>query len=292
MKSAEIASPTLKRCGESFFAISNTINLAKDLDETWAAIHAAYLEHKVLCISGQELSAKQFHNLGERFGSIEPHTVTMYHHEEFSGITVLSNRTELGRPKGIRDAGSHWHSDYSYKLVPANVTLLYAIEIPEVGGDTLFIDLAAAYKALPDVTKRRLKGLKAVHHYRHTTDRDHPESRWKLLNEDQRRATPKVIHPIVRTHPETGVKSIFVFPGLTSGVRQIIGMEEPESDDLLALVFEHCTQDRFKYRHKWSTGDLLLWDNRCTMHHATTDALPANRYRTIFRINTRGTVPF
>ena len=291
MTADTIRALSMKRQGGSFFATVEGINLATDLDKAWDNIHASYLDHKILSFHGQSLTAAQFHDLGRRFGTIEPHTVTMYHHEEFSGITVLSNRTELGRPKGIRDAGSHWHSDYSYKRVPANSTLLYAIEVPREGGDTLFIDLAAAYQALPTHFKHRLNGLQAVHHYRHTKDREHPEGRWNLLTETQRKATPEVIHPVVRTHPETGEKSVFVFPGLSSGVRRIVGIAETESDELLEHLFDHCTKQQFQFRHKWAVGDLLLWDNRCTMHHATTDILPANHHRTIYRINTRGTRP-
>lgn len=281
----------IERRGGSFFATVAGIDLATIPDDTWCAVNAAYLEHKVLCVPGQTLSARQFHDFGERFGLIEPHTVTMYHHEEFPGITVLSNRFELGRPKGIRDAGSHWHSDYSYKAIPANATLLYALEVPPEGGDTMFIDLAATYRALPGELKVRLEGLKALHHYRHTKDRNHPEGRWRILNDEQRKQTPEVTHPVVRTHPETGEKSIFVFPGLSSGVRQIVGLEAADSDELLKSLFDHCTQPQFQYRHKWQVGDLVLWDNRCIMHHATTDVLPADQHRTLYRINTKGTVP-
>lgn len=287
----ELAPFTIERPDGPFYANITGADLATDLDTLWGDIHAAYLKHKVLCIPGQNFSAQQFHDLGERFGVIEPHTVTMYHHEEFPGITILSNRTELGRPKGIRDAGSHWHSDYSYKAIPANVTMLYAIEVPAEGGDTLFIDLAAAYLALSEDMKRKLDGLQAVHHYRHTKDRNHPESRWRILNEAQRKATPEVVHPVIRTHPETGTKSVFIFPGLTSGVQHIVGLDRAESDALLETLFAHCTQPQFQHRHKWQVGDLLLWDNRCTMHHATTDVLAADHHRTIYRINTRGTRP-
>ncbi|NKB57442.1 MAG: TauD/TfdA family dioxygenase [Alphaproteobacteria bacterium] len=282
---------TATRIGGSFVADVTDIDVARNLDTAWDAIHAAYLEHKILAFHGQQLTAKQFHDFGERFGVIEPHTVAMYHHEEFPGITVLSNRVEMGRPKGIRDAGSHWHSDYSYKEIPANVTMLYALEIPNGGGDTMFTDLAAAYKAFPEAMKRRLDGLKALHHYRHTKDRDHPEGRWRLLSEVEQEATPEVVHPVVRTHPETGEKSIFAFPGITSGIQHILGMNLAESKELLAEIYAHCTDRRFRFTHKWQVGDLLLWDNRCTMHHATTDILPADQFRTIYRINTRGTRP-
>ena len=155
----------------------------------------------------------------------------------------------------------------------------------------MFVDLAAAYRALPENTKHRLEGLQVVHHYRHTQDPNHPEGRRKLMNEFERQATPEVVHPVVRTHPETDAKSLFAFPGLTSGIRYIIGLERSESDTLLELLYTHCTDARFVHRHKWRAGDLVLWDNRCTMHHATTDVLPADQYRTIYRINTKGTRP-
>ncbi len=291
MSTTELTHLTANRIGGSFVADVSGVDLSRDMNDAWEAIHTAYLEHKILTFHGQSLTAKQFHDFGEKFGSIEPHTVVMYHHEEFPGITVLSNRVEMGRPKGIRDAGSHWHSDYSYKAVPANVTILFALEVPEQGGDTRFIDLSAAYHALPEETKQRLEGLTALHHYRCTKDREHPEGRWRLLSETEREATPEVVHPVVRIHPETGEKSIFVFPGITSGIQHIIGMEAAESDALLNGLYKHCTDKRFEFTYKWRAGDLVLWDNRCTMHHASTDVLPADHYRTLYRINTKGTKP-
>ena len=151
----------VRRIGETFFAEVDDVDVSKGFDAAeWQAFYGAYLEHQVLVLHGQTLSAAQFHALGERFGLVEPHTVSMYHHDEFKGITVLSNRTEMGRPKGIRDAGSSWHSDYSYKPVPANATMLYALEIPDAGGDTIFADLAAAYSALSDEKKASLEGLR------------------------------------------------------------------------------------------------------------------------------------
>ena len=127
MNTTELSGLKAMRIGGSYFANVADIDLANGIDTAWNAIQAAYLEHKILAFNGQNLTAKQFHDFGERFGTIEPHTVSTYHHEEFPGTTVLSNRVELGRPKGIRDAGSHWHSDHSYKVIPANVTMLYAL---------------------------------------------------------------------------------------------------------------------------------------------------------------------
>ena len=176
---------------ETFAVEASTLDLSRDLDaETWGALYRAYLDYKVLAIRGQSLTARQFQSFGERFGPVEPHVLIMYRHPEFHGITVLSNRVEMGRSKGIRDAGSHWHSDYSYKALPANATLLYALEVPADGGDTLFADLSAAYEALPQEIKSRIKGRFACHQYRWSREQSHPEGRWRLLSDEERQKTP------------------------------------------------------------------------------------------------------
>lgn len=282
---------SVRRVGPTFAAEISGVDLSNMDEETWRALHRAFLEHKVISVPGQSLTAAQFYSFGERFGVVEPHTVTTFHHSEQPGITLLSNRVEMGRPKGIRDAGSHWHSDYSYKKVPSNATMLYAIEVPPTGGDTLFADLAAAYAALPDDIRRKIDGRYARHHYRWTSDQNHPESRWKLLNEAERGLTPEVVHPIVPRHPETGEKSIFVFPGITSGMKGVVDMDDKESEALLDTLYRHCADERFQFRYNWKLGDVVVWDNRATMHCATTDILPPDQFRTMWRINTRGTVP-
>ncbi len=282
----------IRRLGPGFVAEVEGLDLSRGLDEaTWKALYAAYLEHQVIVLRGQNLTPRQYLRFGARFGPIEPHTVRAFRHPEAPGITILSNRVEMGRPKGIRDAGSHWHSDYSYKKVTANATLLYALEVPEEGGDTLFADMAAAYEALPEEWKRRLRGLKARHQYRWHPDRRNPESRWRLISKEERRETPEIRHPVVRTHPETGRKGLFVFPGITSGIKGIVGLAPEESAAILTYLYRHATRPRFRYRHRWRAGDVVVWDNRTTMHRATTDVLPADRPRTIYRINTRGSVP-
>ena len=283
----------VKRLGDTFFAEVEGIDVARDLDAgNWAELHDAYLSHQVLILHDQSMTAAQFYELGERFGPVEPHTVSMYHHEEFAGITVLSNRTEMGRPKGIRDAGSNWHSDYSYKHVPANATMLYALEVPEDGGDTIFADLAAAYDALPEKKKQQLDGLQVRQQYRWSRDQSHPEGRWLLLNDTERGKTPEVIHPLVRTHPETGRKGLFISAAVSTGVKDIVDMDAAESEALLDELFAHTDEPRFQVRFKWKGGDLVIWDNRTLMHKATTDVLPPESFRTLYRINTTGSVPY
>ncbi|MDP7393140.1 MAG: TauD/TfdA family dioxygenase [Alphaproteobacteria bacterium] len=283
----------VRRIGETFFAEVDDVDVSKGFDAAeWQAFYNAYLEHQVLVLHGQTLSAAQFHALGERFGLVEPHTVSMYHHYEFKGITVLSNRTEMGRPKGIRDAGSSWHSDYSYKPVPANATMLYALEIPDAGGDTIFADLAAAYSALSDEKKASLEGLRVRQQYRWSRDKTHVEARWNLLNETEREKTPEVVHPLVRTHPETGRKGLFISNAVSTGIKDILDLAPDASQSLIEELFAHTDDPRFQVRHKWQVGDLVIWDNRTLMHKATTDVLPPDKFRTLYRINTTGTAPY
>ena len=283
----------VRRIGKTYFAEVDDVDVSKGFDAAeWQAFYDAYLEHQVLVLHGQTLSAAQFHALGERFGLVEPHTVSMYHHDEFKGITVLSNRTEMGRPKGIRDAGSSWHSDYSYKPVPANATMLYALEIPDAGGDTIFADLAAAYRALSDEKKASLGGLRVRQQYRWSRDKTHVEARWNLLNETEREKTPEVVHPLVRTHPETGRKGLFISNAVSTGIKDILDLAPDASQSLIEELFAHTDDPRFQVRHKWQVGDLVIWDNRTLMHKATTDILPPDKFRTLYRINTTGTAPY
>jgi alpha-ketoglutarate-dependent taurine dioxygenase len=289
----EIAMVSVKRVGNSFVAEVSDVDLSRDLSaETWQQLHDAYLEHKVLYFHDQQLAAKQLCRFGERFGEIVPHTIRRFWHEDDSRITVLSNRVEYGKPKGIKDAGSFWHSDWSYLERLANVTMLYAVEIPTEGGDTLFCDLAAAYDALSPAMKERLASLKYVCQYRYHKDRNHPESRWQIMSDEERAESPERTRPIIRTHPETGRKSIFVFDGVTGGVKNIVGMSEANSDDLLAELYEHTKQPQFQHRYEWrGADDLLMWDNRCTMHAATTADLPPTHIRELHRISTLGSIP-
>ncbi|MEE2689262.1 MAG: TauD/TfdA family dioxygenase [Pseudomonadota bacterium] len=282
----------VRRIGKTFFAEVEGLDISKGFDDaTWKVLYDMYLEHQVLLFHGQSLNAAQFYALGQRFGPVEPHTVSMYHHHEFKGITVLSNRTEMGRPKGIRDAGSSWHSDYSYKPVPANATMLYALEIPEEGGDTIFADLAAAYDALTPEKQMQLEGLRVRQQYRWSRNREHAEARWNLLNETEREKTPEVTHPLVRTHPETGRKGLFISNAVSTGIKDILNMAPDASRSLIDELFIHTDNPRFHFRHKWRVGDLLIWDNRTLMHKATTDVLPPDKFRTLYRINTTGTKP-
>ncbi len=235
-------------------------------DDQFAGIRQVWLESDgVLVLRGQILSPDQHIAFSHRFGELERHVLDKYLLPGHPEIYRVSNKVRDGQPLGRANAGTYWHSDLSYMSRPAMASLLYAIEVPPVGGDTLFCNMYAAYDALPDEVKRRIERLTAVHDFgfaaRGVFATESPSDK-------QLAATPAAEHPMVRTHPETGRKTIFVNPGFTS---HIVGLPADESAALLRLLNDHSTQARFIYRHRWSVGDLVLWDNRCTMHHAVAD---------------------
>ena len=283
---------TVERLGGSFAARISGIDAGNLTNAQAADLHQAYLDHKVLVIEGQDMSVAQFDAFGQLFGETVEHPVANFLHPDFPKVMVLSNSTRHGKPVGVKDAGSFWHSDRSYMERAADATLLYSVEIPDEGGDTFFGDLEAVYDALPETTKQRIDGLAYVSQYRWTTNRGDPESRWQFLSADEMQKTPAVVRPLVRTHPETGRKGLFVFPGASAGVKGIVGMDAIESATLLDELFDHMIQPQFQYQFKWrDPGTVVLWDNRCVMHRATTKNLSPDKVRTLHRISTLGDVP-
>jgi len=204
---------------------------------------------------------------------------------------VISNiKDENGENIGLADAGLTWHTDVSYLKKPSRCSLLYAKEVPyrdgKPLGDTLFTNTIAAYEALPEIMKRRLVGLRAIHRYserKRVANSPRPKLTKKQLDQ-----TPDVAHPIVRTHAWTGRKSLYVTAG------ECIGVEGLPHDEGLALIEElhaHCVRPEFQYRHKWQVGDLLMWDNATSMHIAICDYVLPER-RLMHRTTVAGGVPF
>jgi taurine dioxygenase len=220
----------------------------------------------MLIFRGQVLSNEQHIAFSRRFGELEIHTAKHWLLPEHPEILVLSNRGEKGT-KPIVNGGAYWHSDITYKVKPPLGSLLYALEVPPEGGDTLYADMYAAYESLDDTTKSRIDTLDAIHRYGDRyrlmaeEDKDRPP-----LTAEQLAQVPDVVHPVVRTHPETGRKALFVNEGFTIG---IVGLAEDEAKPLLEKLFEHSIRPEHVYRHRWKAGDLVMWDNRCTMHRAT-----------------------
>jgi taurine dioxygenase len=267
-------------------------DLAQDIDDaTFREIQRAFHENIVVVFRGQELSNQRHIEFSRQFGELEIHIVKKYLLPGFPEILLISNiRDEQGEHIGLADAGFTWHTDTSYRRRPSRCSLLYAKEVPERDGvalgDTVFANTIAAYEALPESMKKRLVGLRAIHRYsarRRVADSPRPK-----LTQGQIEETPDIAHPIVRTHPYTGRRSLYVTAGECVGIE---GIPDDEAVDLIAELDAHCVRPEFLYRHKWRVGDLLMWDNASAMHLAICDyALPERRL--MHRTTVIGTVPF
>jgi taurine dioxygenase len=256
-------------------------------DVEFGEIHKQFLDYGLLAFKDQALSPEQQVEFSRRFGELEVHLLKQYNHPEHEEVFVLSNIVVDGKPIGIADGGSYWHSDLAFQTRPAMATMLNAKEIPAGAGDTLFINMYQAWEELGDDWKQKLAPLRAIHRYR-AFEKNGSRGTKIQLTDAQKEATPDVVHPVVRTHPETGQKCLFVHPGMTA---EILGVSEGESDEILDMLFQHCTDERFVMRYKWNVGDVVIWDNRCTMHSATTRELPPEMRRLIYRTTIRGDVP-
>jgi taurine dioxygenase len=267
-------------------------DLAQDIDEaTFREIEHAFHDNIVVFFRRQNLSNERHIEFSRRFGEPEIHIVKKYLLPDSPEILLISNiRDDRGEHIGLADAGFTWHSDTSYRRRPSRCSLLYAKEVPQRGGrplgDTVFANTVAAYEALPESMKKRLARLKAVHRY--SARRRVAASPRPKLTRQQVEETPDIAHPIVRTHPYTGRKSLYVTAGECIGIE---GMPDDEALDLIAELDSHCVRPEFLYRHKWQVGDLLMWDNTSSMHLAICDyALPERRL--MHRTTVIGTVPF
>lgn len=262
------------------------IDLAAPLNEaTFAAIRAAFNRHMLLRFPTQKLDEAALVSFSRRFGELQIHVLDEYRHPRFPEIYVLSNVDKAtGRTTGYHpDRGTLvWHSDLSFQRRPALATILYGIAVPKTGGETLFADMCAAYAALTDDTKRRIAALRGVH------DLDYSRTRAgaQPMTEKQRAEAPPVDHPLVRIHPETGRKSLYI----SHHISRIEGMPDAESQRLLAELMAHATSPRFVYANRWQTGDVVMWDNRCTMHRATEYDASEER-RVIHRTVVKGDIP-
>ena len=267
-------------------------DLERDIDEaTFREIERAFHDNIVVVFRRQNLSNERHIEFSRRFGELEIHIIEKYLLPGFPEILLISNiRDDRGEHIGLADAGFTWHSDTSYRRRPSRCSLLYAKEVPQRDGrplgDTVFANAIAAYEALPERIKERLAGLKAIHRYsarRRVVDSPRPK-----LTQEQLDETPDIAHPIVRTHPYTGRRSLYVTAGECIGIE---GMPDAEAIGLIAELDTHCVRPEFLYRHKWRVGDLLIWDNTSSMHLAICDyALPERRL--MHRTTVIGTVPF
>ncbi len=268
-----IVTPT----GAALGAKINGLDLSRPLDaNTSADLRAALFEHILLVFPGQTLTPEQLAEFCRLFGPITRHILDQFHHPDEPDLSIISNVVESGKGRTTtRMAGSYWHSDLSYIAEPVDASMLYAIEVPESGGDTLFANLYEAFETLSVGTQARLRDLTAVHNLMSGTGADAKVA----LTDAQRAKVPDAIHPVVRRHPETGREALFVNPGFT---RRIVELDQTEGDALLAELYDHATEECFTYRHKWTAGDLTLFDGHASMHSATGGYASAAR-RTLWR---------
>jgi len=236
------------------------------------AIGAAFLAHHFVVFPGQSMTREQQFAFAANFGEVEAHGVHRGESKRYGVAHVMSNLGADGKPtlRVSKAANYHWHTDKPYHPAPPMLTTLYAVELPPSGGDTEFANMALAYAALPEDTKRRIAGLRVS--FRPAFDA----------------SRPAVDHPLVRTHPDTGTKALYIGNHST----HIIGMPEAEGAALLDELLEHATQRQFVFVQRWQLGDLIMWDNRCLLHRAAAN-YAADKYRRVMhRSVVRGTVPF
>jgi len=260
---------------------------------TLAALKDAMLRYPVVAIRNQTLTAQQQAAFSRQLGSLEQQDRKTYCHPDDADILILSNEIRPdGTAVGIIDAGDFWHSDSSHHEEPCKNTILYAVRNPRVGGDTEYCNMHQVYDALPPELKRRVEGRHGLHHISKlinprvivSTGRTDAKDYYK----QHERTTKPVLQPMVRTHPETGRQALYASPRFTIGIADMTDEEaQPLLDELFAIMLE----PRFRYRHKWRDGDLVIWDNRCLNHQACGGySLPDIRRR--HRTTVRGVLPF
>jgi taurine dioxygenase len=266
------------------------LELSRPLPEAdFRRIHQAHLDHHVLVFRDQRISPAEQVEFSRRFGPLQIHVLKNFQLAGHPEILIVSNiLNDAGQPLGLGDAGHYWHSDLSYKDKPSLGSLLHAQELPSEGGDTLFADQHAAYDALPEDLKARIAPLQAEHSYLAKYEELRARSPWRpKLTQAQIDEVAPAIHPVVRTHPETGRKALFVSEHFTT---RILGLSEDESRALLDELFAHSVQPQFLYRHVWRPHDMVFWDNRSVMHLAA--GTPDHLQRKLYRTTVEGDRPY
>jgi len=243
--------------------IASGIDVARMTQAEWDALYGAWKENPVLVVRRQEMKLEQFLDYGRRFGRLKPHRVRKTRHPEFPEVTLMGVNTKKADGsvnKSVYNRGGGWHTDGPWDDETCKATQLLGLEIPSVGGDTLFASMYAAYEALPEELRQRIATLDAEYVY---------GGKQRLgidLLDPVDQARPPTLYPLVRTHAETGRKTLYFN---SYHILRIAGLPERESDALIAELTEHMVHPQAQYRHKWEAGDLVTWDNRCTLHAAT-----------------------
>ena len=244
------------------------IDVSKPMGESsFGEIHQAFLDHGILLFRNQDITREQHIGFSRRFGELDKHdALPRDRHPKYPEILLVTNEPNPdGTPSDSRYTGRQWHSDMSFTTVPSLGSLLRGLTVPEVGGDTMYANMYMAYDALSDGMKKLIADLHGIH----------LSGTRKIANsatgvpraDEQRRINPPVAQPVVRVHPETGRKALYI----GEKVRRLDGMTEEESQPLISYLVKHATRPEFVYRHQWRKNDIVIWDNRCTMHQALGD---------------------
>ena len=280
----------IQRMSEAIGAEIQGIDLSRPLDDdNVAIIRDAVVENAIVLFRNQEITIPQQLAFAKHFGDLEMHLVRSDAHSEFPEVYVLSNIVENGELIGTpptRQSGA-WHSDYAYNQIPASVSCFSAKIAPEHGGDTMFANMYAAYDALSKAMRVRIDGLRW---------RTEPAKRMELLYPDRSMSdeelakTPDFAHPLVRTHPESGRKALFL--GMSNPAScEIVGLQQDEGWEVLEELRAFATEDRFVFSQQWQAGDVMLWDNRATIHRATPwDHVKYQRLA--YRVVVKGDLPY
>jgi taurine dioxygenase len=261
------------------------VDLTRPLEPTVRGrLTRAFVEYSVLVLRDQKLDAPQFLAAMQSFGEIFPQHNSRFAVPECPLVHYISNQDKLEDGR-VYIPGEGYHTDHSNDAVPPKATALHAVKLPATGGDTQFVNMHEAYDALPEETRRRIEGRLARHVYQSRySERQLPQ----LVGEKRKTiGGASVLHPLVRTHPESRRKAIYINP---IRIEEIVGMETEEALALLDELLAHATEPRFEYRHTWKAGDTVIWDNRCLLHKANGD-YPVAQLRYLYRLMLRGEKP-
>jgi taurine dioxygenase len=259
------------------------LDFTKPIDtETRATLGRAFAERHVLVMRDQHFTPDQFKAAARVFGELHQHDKKERHVPGHPDVFYVSN-DEIANGKRIIP-GETFHTDHSNHPRPPKATMLFAVELPSSGGDTQYVNMHDAYDELPEDTKQRIDGLRAVHVY---LSKYSPRPLGHMTEESRRNLPPPGIHPLVRTHPENGRKALFLNP---VRMESIVGIEDTDALALINDLMRHATQKRYEYRHKWRHGDWVLWDNRSVMHQANPD-YDMNERRYLYRLMLKGEAP-
>jgi taurine dioxygenase len=275
---------SIARLSEHTGAEVRGVDLNLPIDETLRArLNQAFVDHSVLVFRDQHLSPHHLLAAVQLFGEVFPQQDKKFSLPECPLIHYVSNQDTY--PDGRRYIpGEGYHTDHSNAVRPPKATVLHAVKLPDRGGDTQYVNMWRAYDELPDALKQRIAGLRAIHVYQSK----YSARKLMTLSEENRKAVPDaVLHPLVRTHPESGRKAIYLNPIRIEGIE---GMPESEAMNLLDELLSHATQPQYEYRHQWRQGDMVMWDNRCLLHKANGD-YDMGQVRYLYRIMLQGDAP-